>query len=110
LQRAYVKRHDSHKPEPTRAVNGYGFHRLARSCHVGHVPLDSVVSLVAAAVRDDSAWYIPTRRVSGRATVSPSCRGIQFLEAAWFMAPRAASACVSQKKLRGLSFGAGGDK
>jgi hypothetical protein len=43
--------------------NGYGFHRHARSRNVGRVPLDWVVSLVAAAVRNDLAWYTPAYRV-----------------------------------------------
>jgi hypothetical protein len=46
----------------TRAVNGYGFPKHARSCNVGRVPLDSVVSPVAAAVRNDLGRYTPTRR------------------------------------------------
>ncbi len=85
----------------TRAVNGYGFHRHARSCNVGRVPLDSVVSLVGGrcSQRLGRVHSDPPRLAEGHRVAS--CREIQCLEAAWFMAPRAAGACVSQKSCAG---------
>ena len=57
------------------------------------VPLDSVVSLLAVAVRNDLAWYTPTRRVSRRATVSPVAAryNVLKLHGLWLRAPRASA-------------------
>ena len=50
-------------PMPVGDRAGLRFHRHARSRNVGSVPLDWVVSLVAASVRNDLAWYAPACRV-----------------------------------------------
>ncbi len=57
------------------------------------VPLDSVVSLLAVAVRNDLAWYTPTRRVSRWATVSPVAARYNVLKLhdLWLRAPRASA-------------------
>jgi hypothetical protein len=52
---------------------------------------------------------MPHRAVNGYLSAA-SCREIQFLDAACFMAPRFAWACVSQEKLPGSPFGAGDNR
>ena len=60
-------------------------------------------------VREFDADIVLSHSVRRRNQSGASCREIQFLEAAWLMAPRA-GACVSQKKLQGLPFGAGDNR
>ena len=75
----------------------------ARAARLGRLPGGGRCSQRLGLVHSD-----PPRLAEGHRVAS--CREIQFLEAAWLMAPRAAGACVSQKKLQGLPFGAGDNR